>query len=108
MADSEPMQASAPAGEKRACPEEEVDHTTKRPRVQKDENNGGHSHKLVLDEGEEPEGCEEEDEEGERETFADMMKHGLTEMDVGILKFVSDHKGFSGILKERSVLTGLL
>ncbi|KAG8439941.1 hypothetical protein GDO86_005925 [Hymenochirus boettgeri] len=30
-----------------------------------------------------------------------MMKHGLTENDVGITKFVSLHKGFSGILKER-------
>ncbi|XP_015270556.1 PREDICTED: pseudouridylate synthase 7 homolog isoform X2 [Gekko japonicus] len=39
--------------------------------------------------------------EGEPESFADMMKHGLTELDVGITKFVSSHKGFSGILKER-------
>ncbi|KAJ8382798.1 hypothetical protein SKAU_G00035760 [Synaphobranchus kaupii] len=30
-----------------------------------------------------------------------MMKHGLTELDVGILEFVSKHEGFSGILKER-------
>ncbi|XP_060100697.1 pseudouridylate synthase 7 homolog isoform X2 [Heteronotia binoei] len=39
--------------------------------------------------------------EGDPESFADMMKHGLTEFDVGITKFVSSHKGFSGILKER-------
>lgn len=41
------------------------------------------------------------EEEGEPESFADMMKHGLTELDVGITKFVSFHEGFSGILKER-------
>lgn len=56
------------------------------------------------DEGNEDELPEEEEEvDGSGETFADMMKHGLTELDVGILKFVSDHKGFSGILKERFV-----
>ncbi|EPY83903.1 putative pseudouridine synthase [Camelus ferus] len=44
---------------------------------------------------------EEEEEEEEAESFADMMKHGLTELDVGITKFVSSHQGFSGILKER-------
>ncbi|XP_044535885.1 pseudouridylate synthase 7 homolog [Gracilinanus agilis] len=44
---------------------------------------------------------EEEEEDGEVESFADMMKHGLSEVDVGITKFVSSHQGFSGILKER-------
>ncbi|KAM4675261.1 pseudouridylate synthase 7 homolog isoform 2-T2 [Discoglossus pictus] len=44
---------------------------------------------------------EEVSEEGEPESFADMMKHGLIEVDVGITKFVSSHEGFSGILKER-------
>ncbi|KAL8219357.1 UNVERIFIED_CONTAM: hypothetical protein K2H54_020720 [Gekko kuhli] len=39
--------------------------------------------------------------EGDPSCFAEMMKHGLTELDVGITKFVSSHKGFSGILKER-------
>ncbi|XP_063783104.1 pseudouridylate synthase 7 homolog isoform X2 [Pseudophryne corroboree] len=39
--------------------------------------------------------------EADPESFADMMKHGLTELDVGITKFVSSHEGFSGILKER-------
>uniref|UniRef100_A0A8C7CVH2 Pseudouridylate synthase 7 homolog n=2 Tax=Oncorhynchus kisutch TaxID=8019 RepID=A0A8C7CVH2_ONCKI len=113
MADAEPMLVPAPGGEKRACPalEDEVAHSTKRPRVQKDENNrGGHSHKPAQDEAEEPEGeetepLEEEDGEGaglgSGEAFAEMMKHGLTELDVGIQKFVSEHKGFSGILKER-------
>lgn len=43
----------------------------------------------------------EESEDGDQESFADMMKHGLTEVDVGITKFVSSHEGFSGILKER-------
>ncbi|XP_054844983.1 pseudouridylate synthase 7 homolog isoform X2 [Eublepharis macularius] len=49
----------------------------------------------------EEEELEGSDEEGDPESFADMMKHGLTELDVGITKFVSSHKGFSGILKER-------
>uniref|UniRef100_A0A673X006 Pseudouridylate synthase 7 homolog n=1 Tax=Salmo trutta TaxID=8032 RepID=A0A673X006_SALTR len=64
-----------------------------------------HSHKPAQDEAEETEPLEEEDGEGvglgSGEAFAEMMKHGLTELDVGILKFVSEHKGFSGILKER-------
>ncbi|KAM7388828.1 hypothetical protein PAMP_024975 [Pampus punctatissimus] len=51
------------------------------------------------DEEEVPEG-EISNGEEDGETFADMMKHGLTELDVGILKYVSDHEGFSGILKE--------
>uniref|UniRef100_A0A6Q2ZNE1 Pseudouridylate synthase 7 homolog n=1 Tax=Esox lucius TaxID=8010 RepID=A0A6Q2ZNE1_ESOLU len=92
MADAEPMQVPVPGGEKRACPalEEEVDHSSKRPRVQKDEKNG----ELLEEDG-------EVEAVGSGEAFAEMMKHGLTELDVGILKFVSEHKGFSGILKER-------
>nr|KAF6419268.1 pseudouridine synthase 7 [Rousettus aegyptiacus] len=54
-----------------------------------------------LEEEEEDGLSEEGDEEEEAESFADMMKHGLTELDVGITKFVSSHQGFSGILKER-------
>ncbi|XP_062928239.1 pseudouridylate synthase 7 homolog [Mobula hypostoma] len=60
------------------------------------------------DENDEKEAVEEtddgvlqEDEEGDGDSFADMMKHGLVEQDVGIIKFVSTHEGFSGILKER-------
>lgn len=56
-----------------------------------------------LEEEEEDGLSEEGDEEEEAESFADMMKHGLTELDVGITKFVSSHQGFSGILKERYV-----
>uniref|UniRef100_A0A5F9CW18 Pseudouridine synthase 7 n=1 Tax=Oryctolagus cuniculus TaxID=9986 RepID=A0A5F9CW18_RABIT len=57
---------------------------------------------LEEEEEEEEDGLsEEEEEEEEAESFADMMKHGLTELDVGITKFVSSHQGFSGILKER-------
>lgn len=55
-------------------------------------------------EDEESEGENEllgESEDGDPESFADMMKHGLVELDVGITQFVSSHKGFSGILKER-------
>ncbi|XP_023494621.2 pseudouridylate synthase 7 homolog isoform X2 [Equus caballus] len=58
--------------------------------------------RLEEEEEEEEDGLSEEgDEEEEAESFADMMKHGLTELDVGITKFVSSHQGFSGILKER-------
>ncbi|XP_050638662.1 pseudouridylate synthase 7 homolog isoform X2 [Macaca thibetana thibetana] len=56
---------------------------------------------LEDEEEEEEDGLSEELEEEESESFADMMKHGLTEADVGITKFVSSHQGFSGILKER-------
>ncbi|XP_074840256.1 pseudouridylate synthase 7 homolog [Carettochelys insculpta] len=57
---------------------------------------------IPNEEGEEEEDeLEGSDEEGDPESFADMMKHGLTELDVGITKFVSSHEGFSGILKER-------
>uniref|UniRef100_A0AAX7UCK9 Pseudouridylate synthase 7 homolog n=1 Tax=Astatotilapia calliptera TaxID=8154 RepID=A0AAX7UCK9_ASTCA len=52
------------------------------------------------DEMDEPEGDASDGEE-DGDTFANMMKHGLTELDVGILKYVSDHEGFSGVLKER-------
>ncbi|XP_051856426.1 pseudouridylate synthase 7 homolog isoform X3 [Antechinus flavipes] len=58
----------------------------------------------IEEEEEEEDGLleeEEEEEDGEGESFADMMKYGLTEVDVGITKFVSSHQGFSGILKER-------
>ncbi|XP_075713410.1 pseudouridylate synthase 7 homolog isoform X1 [Rhinoderma darwinii] len=58
--------------------------------------------KVEEDEGsEEEEVLEGEPDDGDPESFADMMKHGLTELDVGIIKFVSAHEGFSGILKER-------
>ncbi|XP_011605767.1 pseudouridylate synthase 7 homolog isoform X2 [Takifugu rubripes] len=91
---------SVHAGEKRSCPDEEVeDVSSKKPRIENDQKNEAPPHQ------EEEEGLEvdesEQDEENDGETFADMMKHGLTEVDVGILKYVSDHEGFSGILKER-------
>ncbi|XP_043821074.1 pseudouridylate synthase 7 homolog isoform X2 [Dromiciops gliroides] len=57
---------------------------------------------IEEEEEEEEDGLlEEEEEDDVEESFADMMKHGLTEVDVGITKFVSSHQGFSGILKER-------
>uniref|UniRef100_A0A672HH54 Pseudouridylate synthase 7 homolog n=1 Tax=Salarias fasciatus TaxID=181472 RepID=A0A672HH54_SALFA len=82
------------------CPEDEEQNTpSKKTKVEEDHKNGGHP---TRDEEEGLGGEEEGDgEEEEGETFADMMKHGLTELDVGILKYVSDHEGFSGILKER-------
>uniref|UniRef100_A0A4W4GXC5 Pseudouridylate synthase 7 homolog n=1 Tax=Electrophorus electricus TaxID=8005 RepID=A0A4W4GXC5_ELEEL len=76
-------------GEKRTCPEEASHHDAKRARVEDETNE------------EDVEAVEDEDGEGEGESFADMMKSGLSEVDAGIHKFVSDHKGFSGILKER-------
>lgn len=96
---------SVHAGEKRSCPDEEVEEvSSKKPRIENDQKN------EAPPQQEEEEGLEveesEQDEENDGETFADMMKHGLTEVDVGILKYVSDHEGFSGILKERLVLIG--
>uniref|UniRef100_A0A7N8XMK1 Pseudouridylate synthase 7 homolog n=1 Tax=Mastacembelus armatus TaxID=205130 RepID=A0A7N8XMK1_9TELE len=76
--------------------DEEEDTPSKKPRVECDHGNG----RPPQQDEEEQEG-EASDEEEDGETFADMMKHGLTELDVGILKYVSDHEGFSGILKER-------
>lgn len=108
MEDKELSTAQINLGEKRACPEEDSEHTAKKARLQ-DEANGSHVSKETEEDKEEieaEEGGEEESLEGEDvevESFADMMKHGLSETDVGIHKFVSDHKGFSGILKERFV-----
>uniref|UniRef100_A0A3Q3VJM3 Pseudouridylate synthase 7 homolog n=1 Tax=Mola mola TaxID=94237 RepID=A0A3Q3VJM3_MOLML len=96
MAEPEPL--TIQVGEKRSCPEEEEeDAPSKKPRVEGDHKNG------VPATQDEEEGIEGEECDGEEdgETFADMMKHGLTELDVGILKYVSDHEGFSGVLKER-------
>ncbi|KAM9855000.1 pseudouridylate synthase 7 homolog isoform 2-T2 [Aulostomus maculatus] len=98
MAESEPSFVAVSTGEKRGCPEDgEEDTLSKRPRVESDNKNGGPPHRA---DDKEPEG-EASNGEDDGETFADMMKHGLTEEDVGILKYVSDHEGFSGILKER-------
>lgn len=99
MAESEPLPVPDQLGEKRSCPEDEGEDTpSKKPRVENDHENGG----PPQQDEEEPE-AEASDEEEDGETFANMMKHGLTELDVGILKYVSDHEGFSGILKERLV-----
>ncbi|XP_061629609.1 pseudouridylate synthase 7 homolog [Phyllopteryx taeniolatus] len=97
MDESMPAPAPVHSGEKRGCPEDEEDKATvsKRAKV-KDELENGPPQAATSD-GEE----EEEEEDASGETFADMMKHGLTELDVGICKYVSDHEGFSGILKER-------
>ncbi|KAI5100371.1 pseudouridylate synthase 7 homolog isoform X3 [Silurus meridionalis] len=110
MEDKEASTELVHLGEKRACPEEDSEHTVKKAKLQ-DEANGSHVIKQTEGEKEEmeaEEGGEEEsledadgDGDGEGESFADMMKYGLSEVDVGIHKFVSDHKGFSGILKER-------
>uniref|UniRef100_A0ABK0LQZ0 Pseudouridine synthase 7 n=1 Tax=Rattus norvegicus TaxID=10116 RepID=A0ABK0LQZ0_RAT len=67
----------------------------------KDGENSGAQVQEEEEEEEEEDGLSEAGEEEEPESFADMMKHGLTELDVGITKFVSPHQGFSGILKER-------
>ncbi|XP_060948687.1 pseudouridylate synthase 7 homolog isoform X1 [Limanda limanda] len=96
MAESKPV--SVQVGEKRGCLENKEDTPSKKPKVESDDENGGDPHQ---DEKEEPEGEGNDVKEEDGETFADMMKHGLTELDVGILKYVSEHEGFSGILKER-------
>ncbi|XP_041099738.1 pseudouridylate synthase 7 homolog [Polyodon spathula] len=105
MEGMEPEGSPARVVEKRPCPEEEnpCPGSAKKPKLQESENGGSEKRK---EEEEMP--VEEESEEDELagqgqggESFADMMKHGLTEKDVGILKFVSKHEGFSGILKER-------
>uniref|UniRef100_A0A1A7X294 Pseudouridylate synthase 7 homolog n=1 Tax=Iconisemion striatum TaxID=60296 RepID=A0A1A7X294_9TELE len=97
MAESETMSLPVQIGDKRGCSKDkDEDVPSKKPKVESDHENGG---ALDLNEEEPEEEAGEEDEDGD--TFADMMKHGLTEMDVGILKYVSDHEGFSGILKER-------
>lgn len=99
MAESEPLPVPDQLGEKRSCPEDdEGDAPSKKPRVENKDDTGG----PPPQDEEEPE-AEASDVEEDGETFADMMKHGLTELDVGILKYVSEHKGFSGILKERLV-----
>ncbi|XP_021517118.1 pseudouridylate synthase 7 homolog isoform X2 [Meriones unguiculatus] len=67
----------------------------------KDEKSSSAQVQEEEEEEEEEDGLSEAGEEEEPESFADMMKHGLTELDVGITKFVSSHEGFSGILKER-------
>ncbi|XP_057182923.1 pseudouridylate synthase 7 homolog isoform X1 [Triplophysa rosa] len=81
------------SGEKRCGAREDPEPAAKRFRVE-DEH-----------EEEESEARDEEEQGGDEEEkgdhFADMMKHGLSESDVGIHKFISDHEGFSGILKER-------
>ncbi|XP_072528201.1 pseudouridylate synthase 7 homolog isoform X2 [Salminus brasiliensis] len=104
MEDKEPLAVPVYVGEKRTCPEEDSEPTAKRAKVQ-DDANGSRVSKQTEDDQDELEGEEEEETpeegDGEGESFADMMKHGLSEVDVGIHKFVSDHKGFSGILKER-------
>ncbi|XP_056429513.1 pseudouridylate synthase 7 homolog isoform X2 [Hyla sarda] len=74
---------------KKAIETETVDET---PLTKTEEDNDSEGENEFL---------EAEPDEGEPESFADMMKHGLTEVDVGITKFVSIHEGFSGILKER-------
>ncbi|XP_047675266.1 pseudouridylate synthase 7 homolog isoform X5 [Tachysurus fulvidraco] len=101
MEDEEASASLIHVGEKRVCPDEVSEHTAKKARLQ-DEANGSHVTEPAEEDKEEMEEEEAlEDEGGEGESFADMMKHGLSEVDVGIHKFVSDHNGFSGILKER-------
>lgn len=100
MAEAE-QSAPLNAGEKRCCEENDDEETpSKKTRVENEQNNGGPPQQGEDDEV----GGEECDGEEDGDTFAEMMKHGLTELDVGILKYVSDHEGFSGILKERFVL----
>ncbi|KAK6488373.1 pseudouridylate synthase 7-like protein [Huso huso] len=110
MEGMEPEGTLARVAEKRPCPEEgnPCPGSAKKPKLQESKNGGSEKRKEEEEEEEMP---VEEESEGEElagqgqggESSADMMKHGLTEKDVGILKFVSKHEGFSGILKERWV-----
>uniref|UniRef100_A0A3Q2TJU6 Pseudouridylate synthase 7 homolog n=1 Tax=Fundulus heteroclitus TaxID=8078 RepID=A0A3Q2TJU6_FUNHE len=103
MAESELVSNPTPVGEKRgALQDGDGEAPAKKPKVECDDENGSGPNPDGGggEEEEEPEGEASDGEEG-GESFADMMKHGLTETDVGILKYVSDHEGFSGILKER-------
>ncbi|KAK5615426.1 multisubstrate pseudouridine synthase 7 [Crenichthys baileyi] len=100
MAESEPVSNPTLVGEKRGCLQDRDEETpTKKPKVDSDHENGNAPN--PDDDGKEGLEGEASDGEEDGESFADMMKHGLTELDVGILKYVSDHEGFSGILKER-------
>ncbi|XP_055011844.1 pseudouridylate synthase 7 homolog, partial [Boleophthalmus pectinirostris] len=102
---SEPaVTPEAHVGEKRGFPEDDSEETrSKRPKVDDDDHENGGPAQAEADEAKEGEKAEAEgsDEEGEDGGFAKMMKHGLIEVDVGITKYISDHEGFSGILKER-------
>lgn len=112
MEDKEASTQLTQPGEKRVCPDKDSEQSAKKARFQ-DDANGSRLTKQTEEGKEEIEaedGGEEEslaEEDGEGESFADMMKHGLSEVDVGIHNFVSDHKGFSGILKERLVCLNL-
>ncbi|XP_067292574.1 pseudouridylate synthase 7 homolog isoform X1 [Pseudorasbora parva] len=105
MEEPEPTPVPVLTGEKRAFSDADPDPAAKRVRVEEEEEE--RKRRVGEDEEEESRGGEdeeeedEEEEEEEEESFADMMKHGLSEADVGIHKFISEHKGFSGILKER-------
>lgn len=100
MAEAE-QPAPLSAGEKRCCQENDDEETpSKKIRVENQQKTCSPPQQSEVNEV----AHEECDGEEEGDTFAEMMKHGLTELDVGILKYVSDHEGFSGILKERLVL----
>uniref|UniRef100_A0A8C1S122 Pseudouridylate synthase 7 homolog n=1 Tax=Cyprinus carpio TaxID=7962 RepID=A0A8C1S122_CYPCA len=88
MEEAEACPVPVLTAEKRSLPDEDPDHAAKRLRVEEEEESRGEDEEEQL-------------EEEVEESFADMMKHGLSEPDVGILKFISEHKGFSGVLKER-------
>ncbi|XP_055049203.1 pseudouridylate synthase 7 homolog isoform X2 [Misgurnus anguillicaudatus] len=105
MEDAEVTAVSLPVlvGEKRSCSDEDPEPASKKVRVEEEESKGREDEieesKSKNEDEEEEQLCDEEEEQ--LDNFADMMKHGLSESDVGIYKFISDHEGFSGILKER-------
>ncbi|XP_077056291.1 pseudouridylate synthase 7 homolog isoform X3 [Siphateles boraxobius] len=116
--ESTPVSVPVLTGEKRPFPEADPDPAAKRVRVEDEESRGREDEESRGREDEESRGREDEESRGreeeehqdeeeepcdeeEEESFADMMKHGLSEADVGIHKFISEHTGFSGILKER-------
>lgn len=95
-------------GEKRCGTPEDSEPAAKRLRGEEEEDKHEEEESKASqhDDEEEEDNNDDDDDEEKKEKgdhFADMMKHGLSESDVGIYKFISDHEGFSGILKERCV-----
>lgn len=91
-------------GEKRCGTSEDSEPAAKRLKAEDEQEKEENTSREY--EHEDNDDDDDDDDEGEEEKgdhFADMMKHGLSESDVGIYKFISDHEGFSGILKERCV-----
>ncbi|TRY56943.1 hypothetical protein DNTS_023878 [Danionella cerebrum] len=87
------MDSEVSPGEKRPSPDGDSEPPAKRSKALED--------RAEPCPPEEEELEEEDVAEEEEPSFAEMMKHGLTEADVGIHNYISQHQGFTGVLKER-------